>query len=160
MHAHHARTAAPRKAQGGFTLIEVLVSVLLFSIGILGAVGMQARAIRMSTDAQQRAEAAFLADQLLARLLISNKSTSSTFNHYATVGATCAPGGSASTNAVVTEWLADVTATLPRAQADEQQVIVSGGSTPPDEVTIRLCWKNGESDTPHVLEVSNRVQWP
>jgi type IV pilus assembly protein PilV len=154
MHAHPARSAAPRKAQRGFTLIEVLVSVLLFSVGILGVVGMQGRAIRLSTDAQQRAEAAFLADQLLARMLISDPSTASAFNHHASTGPTCAPTGAASTNAVVTEWLADVSGTLPRAVADEQQIVVTG-----TEVTVKLCWKNSESDTPHVLEVSNRVQW-
>ncbi|MES2936535.1 MAG: type IV pilus modification protein PilV [Pseudomonadota bacterium] len=150
-----ARTST--SMQRGFTLIEVLVSVLLFSIGILGAVGMQARSIRLSTDAQMRAEAAFLADQLLARMLISDPASATAFNHYATAGATCAPGGSASTNAMVVEWLADVTATLPRAQADDQQIVVTG--SPANEVTIKLCWKNGDSDTPHTLEVSNRVQW-
>lgn len=145
---------APARRQRGFTMIEVLVSVLLFSVGILGVVGMQARAIRLSTDAQQRAEAAFLADQLLARMLISDQATASTFNHRASAGPNCAPTGAASTNAVVTEWLADVTGTLPRAVANEQQIVVSG-----TEVTVKLCWKNGESDTPHVLEVTNRVQW-
>jgi type IV pilus assembly protein PilV len=29
-----------------------------------------------------------------------------------------------------------------------------------DEVTVRLCWKNGANDAPHTLEVTNRVQWP
>jgi type IV pilus assembly protein PilV len=148
---------SPPPRQRGFTLIEVLVSVLIFSLGILGAVGMQANAVRLSTDAQQRAEATFLADQLLARMLIADPATAASFNHYPTTGSTCAPTGSASTNAVVTEWLDEVTGTFPRATAAEQQIVVSG--TPANEVTIRLCWKNGESDTPHTLEVSNRVQW-
>ena len=51
----------------------------------------------------------------------------------------------------------ELRATFPRVSADAQQVIVSG--TPANEVTVKLCWKNGESDTPHTLEVSNRVQW-
>lgn len=144
-----------RQPQSGFTLIEVLVSVVIFAFGVLGLVGVQARAIRMSTDAQQRAEATFLADQLLARMLISDPVSALTFAHNPVGTTPCAPTVAASTNALVTEWLAEVTSTFPRASASEQQIIVSGGN----EVTVRLCWKNGENDDPHRLEVSNRVQW-
>jgi type IV pilus assembly protein PilV len=144
-----------RQLQSGFTLIEVLVSVLIFSFGILGLVGLQANAIKMSTDAQQRAEATFLADQLLARMLIADPATAASFAHNPTGTTACAPNAAASTNAIVTEWLADVTAAFPRASAGEQQIIVTGA----DEVTVKLCWKNGENDDPHTLTVSNRVQW-
>lgn len=146
-----------RRVQRGFTLIEVLISVLIFSLGILGIVGMQATAIKMSTDAQQRAEATFLADQLLARLLISDPATAASFAHRPDGITKCAPTGAASTNPIVTEWLSEVKATFPRAVSDEQQINVSG--VPANEVTVKLCWKNGESDTAHTLEVSNRVQW-
>lgn len=146
-----------RAMESGFTLIEVLVSVVVFSLGILAAVGLQAAAIKMSTDAQQRAEATFLADQLLARMLIADPATASTFAHKPNGTTTCAPTGAASTNPVVTEWLAEVVATFPRVSDNEQQIVVSG--SPANEVTVKLCWKNGENDTPHTLDVSNRVQW-
>ena len=152
------RKPSPRAAlQSGFTLIEVLIAILVFSFGILGAVALQASAIKMSTDAQQRAEATFLADQLLARMLIADPATALTFAHHPNGTTTCAPTGAASTNAVVTEWLTEVTSTFPRASTSEQQIVVSG--VPANEVTVKLCWKNGENDTPHTLEVSNRVQW-
>ena len=150
------RSSRPSR-QSGFTLIEVLVSVLIFSFGILGVVGLQANAIKMSTDAQQRAEATFLADQLFARMLIADPATAATFAHNPTGTTLCAPNVAASTNATVIEWLAEVTATFPRASATEQQIIVS--ASPADQVTVRLCWKNAENDDPHTLEVSNRVQW-
>jgi type IV pilus assembly protein PilV len=143
-----------RRARG-FTLVEVLVAVVVFSVGVLGLVRLQATAIRLSTDARQRAEATFLADQLLARMLISDKATAGTFAHRTGGTARCAPTGSDSTNAQFTDWMAQVRATFPRAAASEQQVIVDG-----DQVTVRLCWKNAEDDTPHTLEVVNRVQWP
>ena len=149
---------SPRVSQSAFTLIEVMISILVFSFGILGAVALQASAIKMSTDAQQRAEATFLADQLLARMLIADPATAATFAHHPTGTTTCAPTGAASTNVIFTEWLTEVTSTFQRAATTEQQIIGSG--TPSTEVTVRLCWKNGENDTPHTLEVSNRVQWP
>ena len=51
-------------AQQGFALIEVLVSMLLFSLGVAGLIGMQARALQVSTDAQDRVQAAQLAQSL------------------------------------------------------------------------------------------------
>jgi type IV pilus assembly protein PilV len=146
-----------RASQSGFTLIEVLISILIFAFGILGLVGLQASAIRFSTDAQQRAEATFLADQLLARMLISDPASAASFAHKPGGTTTCAPTGTASTNAIVTEWLAEVTAAFPLATADQQQIVVSGA--PANEVTVKLCWQNGANGTQHTFEMSNRVQW-
>lgn len=60
-------TNAARQQQGS-TLIEVLVAILVFSIGILAVVGMQAVSVRAVTDAKDRADASFLANQALGRL--------------------------------------------------------------------------------------------
>ncbi|MCR6478167.1 type IV pilus modification protein PilV [Variovorax sp. ZS18.2.2] len=61
-----------RKASGarqsGVALLEVLVSVLLFSLGILGLIGLQARAISLSTDAQDRNRAALLANDVASAM--------------------------------------------------------------------------------------------
>lgn len=146
------RTA--RSRQAGFSLIEVLVSVLVFSLGVMGMVAMQGQALRMATDAQQRAEASYLADQLFARALLAGKAGVSSMAHHPGGTERCAPTGAASTHALVTEWLEDVTETLPLAQADEQQIIVSG-----DDITVRMCWTSAPGEEPHVLDVRNRVQW-
>lgn len=147
--------ATPPRDSNGFTLVEVLVAIVIFSLGVLGLVRLQATALKMSTDARQRAEATFLVDQLLARMLIADPATAASFAHKPSGTTTCAPTGARSTNPLVTEWLTQVTAAFPRVSVDEQQVIVNGS-----EVTVRLCWKNGENDDPHSFEVSNRVQWP
>jgi type IV pilus assembly protein PilV len=150
--------APPVRAQRGFSLVEVLVAVVVFALGVLGLVRLQATAVKMSTDARQRAEATFLVDQLLARMLIADRTKAAEFNHRPVVGSTCAPSGASSDNALVKDWLAQVQATFPRASASAQQVIVSGANA--DIVTVRLCWKNGEADATHSMEVVNRVQWP
>lgn len=141
--------------QRGFTLIEILVTLLVFAFGVLGLVGLQASAIRFSTDAQQRADAAFLADQILARMLIADPTTAASFGHHPTGGA-CTPTGSASTNAIVTGWLGEVEKVLPFAEAAAQQIVVN---TATNQVTVRLCWRNGADGNQMRLEVSNQVQW-
>ncbi|HVL56567.1 MAG TPA: type IV pilus modification protein PilV [Burkholderiaceae bacterium] len=61
--------------QQGFTLIEALVSIVVFSIGMLGLVAMQTVSARVTTDARFRAEAAAAADELLGRMQTANRST-------------------------------------------------------------------------------------
>jgi type IV pilus assembly protein PilV len=56
------------KPQGGMTLIEVLVSILIFSFGILGMVGLLARATQFSVDAEDRNRASLLANELAAAM--------------------------------------------------------------------------------------------
>ncbi len=53
-----------RKALG-FTLIEVLVTLLLTAVGILGMVAMQSRAIHQTQDAVQRNTAVMLVNELV-----------------------------------------------------------------------------------------------
>ena len=145
---------ASRRRSAGFTMIEVLVALLVFSLGVLGLVAIQATATRMASDARDRAVATFLADQILARMLISNPTTALSFAHRATGTTACNPSGADSTNATVIAWLVEVEQQLPKAGSALQQIVV----TAPNEVTVRLCWQNGD-EAPRSLTVSNQVQW-
>lgn len=158
MHAHRPcrpALAHTRRPAAGFTMIEVLVSLLVFSLGVLALVQIQGTAARMATDARDRAIATFLADQLLARMLISDPTTAASFAHQPTGTTACSPSGAASTNAVVTGWLAEVTQQLPSAGSTLQQIVVDAAT---GQVTVRLCWQNG-NDPARSLAVTNQVQW-
>ena len=54
--------------QGGIGLLEVLVAVVLISIGIVGAVSMTAKSIRQSSYSNQQILAATVARELVERL--------------------------------------------------------------------------------------------
>jgi type IV pilus assembly protein PilV len=56
------------RKQGGATLIEVLVAVLIFSIGVLAVIGLQAVAVQTTSEAKYRADASFVASAALSRL--------------------------------------------------------------------------------------------
>ena len=154
--ARRARIAST----GGFTMIEVLVALLVFSLGVLGLVSIQATATRMAGDARDRAVATFLADQLLARMLIADPTTATSFQHKPSGTTACNPSGAASTNAVVTGWLDEVDRQLPNATSGLQQIVVVPPSAPDitARVVVTLCWQNG-NETPRSLSVSNQVQW-
>lgn len=58
----------PRSHQAGFSLVEVLVALLLLSIGVLGLVRLQASAARASVDAEDRTRAALLTEELISTM--------------------------------------------------------------------------------------------
>lgn len=58
-------------------MIEVLIAILIFSVGILGIVGLQASAVTASTDAKYRSEASLLANKLIGQMWVSNRSLAS-----------------------------------------------------------------------------------
>jgi type IV pilus assembly protein PilV len=57
-----------RRAQRGAVLLEALVAIAIFGVGVLGHLELQARAVRHLDAANARGEAARLADALLARM--------------------------------------------------------------------------------------------
>jgi len=140
-------------AQRGMSLLETLLSVLIFSIGILAIVALQAMSIRTTSDAKFRADASFLANQLVGRMWVANRTDPVDANFIATYahhpgGPACAPAGAASGNARLAEWLASVANTLPGASADRQMVVVGANNV----VTVTLCWQVGDDTRQFVLQ--------
>lgn len=56
------------RAAHGFTLIEVMVTVFVVAVGLLGVAGLQAYAKKSNFDAVQRTQAAALAQDLIERM--------------------------------------------------------------------------------------------
>ncbi len=54
--------------QRGFTLVEVLVSVVILSIGVLGAVGMQAASLQSNREVRYQVIAASMARELAEKM--------------------------------------------------------------------------------------------
>lgn len=63
------RRPVARRGSRGMTLIEVLVAVLVFSFGLLGLLGLQARAVQYSIGAEDQNRAALLANELGSTML-------------------------------------------------------------------------------------------
>jgi type IV pilus assembly protein PilV len=132
-------------------LIEALIGILIFSIGILALLGMQGAAIKNTTDARYRSEAAFLATQVVGQMWVDLANLAS----YDTDNA--AAYGARDT------WVNKVASTLPG-------VTVGGARTPtiqvgPDpglglavqEVRVTVQWQQpGDTATRQVI-LLNRI---
>ncbi|MCX7276525.1 MAG: type IV pilus modification protein PilV [Burkholderiales bacterium] len=79
--AHRAHTAGPEQA--GFALIEVLVSLLMFSLGVLGLVAMQTKATGYAVAAEDRTRAAMLANEIIACMWAEQSTSPSTLTAWA-----------------------------------------------------------------------------
>lgn len=121
-------------SQQGFSLVEVLVSIFVLTVGLLGMVGMQAASLQSNREAKLQSSAVVLAREL-ADMVRGNKSegVKATNNPY--IGAFTSPltfstptyclnVAAASTcstandvaNAEMTEWLTRVDNELPGAR--------------------------------------------
>ena len=118
------RSSSARGAQRGFSLIEGLVSILIFSFGVLALVGLQANSIQQSNNAKYRSDASMLANALLGRMWVTDRSNAALQNFVT--------GGAA-----YTSWLTDVQTALPLAAANAPAVSVDADNV----VTVNIYWK-------------------
>jgi type IV pilus assembly protein PilV len=93
-----------RQSQRGVILIEALVAILIFSVGVIAVMGMQAVSIEQVSQAKYRTDASYLANQITGQMWtdVPNLAT------YATAGST----GRAAWDATVANTLPSGTATI------------------------------------------------
>ncbi|MCW5576102.1 MAG: type IV pilus modification protein PilV [Burkholderiales bacterium] len=145
------------RLQKGVMLLEALIGILIFSVGILAMVGIQAAAFSASADAKNRADAAAFASDIISRIWMSVDRTSdasivTSLNNFElnTGGSDCAfTGGQAdNTNTAVTQWVSAVTDSatgLLGATAGMQQIDVSTADL--NRVTVTVCWQTPQDTT-------------
>jgi len=118
------------KSQGGVMLLEALIAILIFSIGILAVVGMQATTIKNVTDSRHRTEAAFLANKLLSQMWTDAGNIAS----YAYPGSGAVPTR-------LNGWVGQVNTRLPATETVPPIVTITAPSATGALVTIQVRWK-------------------
>jgi len=125
--------------QAGVVLIEALLGILIFSIGILALIGMQSVAVKNTADARYRTEAAFLASGIInqIRLDMANVTLYDDVDN---------PGNYPPRTA----WRQQVEALLPGIDLGSAQRVPSidvvpgpsyaGDGAPPSQVTVTVLW--------------------
>jgi type IV pilus assembly protein PilV len=130
---HTRRIHRLRVAQNGAALLEALIAILIFSIGILAAVGMQAAAIKSVTDSKYRTQASFFANTLIAKM----------WTDAVNVGSYAYPG-SGPVPAKVQPWVNDVTtgtSRMPLAVTYPPIVTVANATAQGGTVTVQVRWQ-------------------
>lgn len=110
------------RAQRGVAIIEVMVALLIFAVGVLGVVGLQAAMIRAQTATTFRGEAAYLAQQLIGDMWADRAHLA----EYATAAASC--------GAACLDWKSRIAGRLPGGSGTVTVNAATG------EVTIEIQW--------------------
>ncbi|MBS7349208.1 MAG: type IV pilus modification protein PilV [Comamonas sp.] len=126
------KSSFTKHRQAGFTLLEVLVSILILSFGMLGLVGMQAFALQSNREARIYSQAINHARELAEMLRGNNQiaiKTGSSDNPYLTttlspsnvnsclkVGSTPCTSTKAVAESQMTDWLSRLNNALPGAR--------------------------------------------
>lgn len=130
-----------RTTQAGSVLLEALIAILIFSLGILALVGMQATAINNVADSKYRADASFLADQIIGVMWASRAAAGVNFIPDATFA--CNPCTQANGNAATRAWVGPngVTGALP---AGTGAIAING-----TQVTVTVTWQPPQATAAH-----------
>jgi type IV pilus assembly protein PilV len=106
------KTAKPRN-QSGVMLLEALIGILIFSIGILALLAMQATGMRVTIDAKYRSEASFLANEIIGTMWVDRVGVAATPPTYATSAASPKDCSGTPPLPTVCDWISKVKARLP-----------------------------------------------
>lgn len=117
------------KRQRGVSLLEVLISVVVLSIGLLGLAGLQAVSLKNNTSAYQRGLATMLAYDVIDRMRADLPACAS----YA-VALGAAGAGDAK------DWKDGVKEALPGGDAS---IVIAGGT-----VTVTIQWDDNRDAKP------------
>lgn len=144
------------KYQAGSGLLEQLISLLIFSVSLLGLMSMQGTAVNQANDAKYRAEASLLANQING-IMWTDRANLSNYQHNPS-GSACAPTASATTDPNALAWLNSFTATtsrsyLPGATSAVQQIFVDTDRT----VRITVCWRAPQDNGWHNYTLTSQI---
>jgi type IV pilus assembly protein PilV len=119
----------PVPALRGFVLLEALIALLIFSLAVLGLVGLQASMTRATSGAKYRADAAYLASDLVGLMWTDSR------NLARYDAANC------DQHAPCQGWRQRVSERLPAGTGS-----ASVSTTSPGQVTVLVTWQAPSDD--------------
>ena len=136
-----------RRQQRGIALLEAMIATVILAIGLLGTIGLQARAYSAMNEASMRAEATIASEKLFGLMSTDMANLAS----YAMVAGS-------TPNAVLAKWVDEVKGTattkgtIPGAVISVAVAANSGG-TGSTAATVKISWtrKTGGPANTHTM---------
>ena len=123
-----------RKEQRGSMLLEALIAILIFSMGILALMGMQATAINTVSESKSRSDAGFLANRIIGQIWADRANLGT----YACNPCTTTGTGNIDTRAWATEIQSGALQLPGVTDAANQPTITLGAN---NQVQVQIFWQ-------------------
>jgi type IV pilus assembly protein PilV len=145
-----------KNKQSGFTLLEVMVTLVITALGLLGIAALQAQSLRLNKGAESRAQALTLANEIAERIEANNEGAvagsyaspvDAGFDDLATLnGSACGIGACASNMLGVYDvgiWRNQIATNAILPSGLGAIAVVNNGGTPAlFTYTINVCWQD------------------
>ncbi|HQY47228.1 MAG TPA: hypothetical protein PLK52_08035 [Usitatibacteraceae bacterium] len=137
---------APRPGnQQGVVMLEALIGILIFSLGVLALVAMQAVSVSNVSNARYRTEAAFLANEIISEIWVDRGAGYSNVANYAV-------SSGVASYVPAQRWVQKVRTLLPASDTYGPDVAIATPAAGGRQVTVTLRWK-----APDAVAPSNHV---
>lgn len=121
-------TRPRRRFQSGFSLIEILVTLVITAIGLLGFAAMMVQSMKNNRTAMQRGMATFYAYSIIDSMRVNTEEKGS----YTREFEDSIPTGTTVVDADLSQWLTELSAKLPGGAA---KISLLGNT-----VTVQIRW--------------------
>jgi type IV pilus assembly protein PilV len=134
-----------RSSQQGIALLEAMIATVILAIGLLGTIGLQARAYSAMNEASMRAEATIASEKLIGLM-------STDVAHIGDYAKT--PTGAAGT--LLAKWNKETIDTIPSA-VTSVTVTPNSNGTNSTAVTVVITWQRraGDASTANTSTVTS-----
>lgn len=145
-------------SEQGIGMIEVLISLLVLSIGLLGMAALQARGLTMTTESLQRTQATILANDIIERaranrVNVADYDTNGFFSPAPSCDQTFAVANASVVTDDLDEWQNNLGCLLAGGNG---QVVVNGNN-----LTVTITWQDrteiDEADGVAIIENRDRL---
>jgi type IV pilus assembly protein PilV len=129
-----------KKNQSGFSLLEVIITLIIVAIGLLGVAGMQVASIKLADAADVRSRGAVFVNDIVERI----RSADRTADYTIPLGSTPTPTDPLSRD--LYEWKTQLANKLPQGDGSIQLItdnacnVASGNLSPCRMYTINVRW--------------------
>jgi type IV pilus assembly protein PilV len=127
---------ASLRSRRGFTLVEILVAVVVLSLGLLGLAALQATGFKSNHSSYVRTQAINLAYDVVDRMR-ANRPNAMTNNYDIAIGAAAPAAPATQAGIDLKEWKGDLSALLPSGDGG---IVVDATD---GLVTVTVRWDDG-----------------
>ncbi|MDP3843383.1 MAG: type IV pilus modification protein PilV [Oxalobacteraceae bacterium] len=124
--------------QKGFSLLEILITLVIISFGLLGIAGVIVNSLKNNQSSYSRSQASLLANDIIDRMR-ANRTTAETSPSPYTLAIGGTPSGSGVVLSDLTEWRASLASAMPSGTGS----VALDGAT--KKLTIVVQWNDSRA---------------